>query len=525
MDRRPRGPARLTATDALAVARPRPRGDQRHRPAGRGSHRIAVAVGCVAALTAALVATATGRAEVSYAQITVRPTDDAYVSQSAPNRTYDTHILSASSINGEETVSYIKFTMPPLPRAATDVVTRLVLTRDAHQLTRLVEVSAVTDAGWTERSLTMNNAPAVGSALGTARLSQSTPQISLELTPALNGGVHSLAITSPATDGVARFRSAESGLEGPRLIVSYQLEGRLPPTLGIDELPPPPVSGLLSDTWVGAAVNERNADGSNNATIEVFNASNADIGPLAFRRSFDSRLPSSFATSAARNDAANGYRSFVSWKPPGGDFVGAAQGKYDAQVTAWAQSVPTTGIYATSFHEPENDMTGPQFVALQRHLYTVVKAANPSIQWGPVYMSYWWNPAAPGHYIGNPDAWWVGNDYADFTAVDTYSASRPVPLAEDAEFLGWYDYMLGTGKPMLISEYGQYAVPPGQSADPAMLALRAEVIAADAAWLSAEDTISMWLYWDAHGDQGDWRLEDTASQQAWQAAAESGRSQ
>ena len=503
---------------------PRPRARRRQRTAWRGSIRVAVAVGCAAALTAGLLATANGPAAVSYAQITVRATDDAYVSQSAPDHTFDTRSLSANSISGAETVSYLKFTMPPLPEAATDVVTQLVLNRDRHRLAGPVEVSAVTDTRWSERSLTMNNAPAVGSRLGRVTPSPSTSQVSFELSPALSDGVHSFAVTSVSTGDVARFRSSESGLEGPRLVVSYQLVGQPPPAPGPGPPPPAPGGGSLSDTWIGAAVNEPGPDGSTVATVEVFNESNADIGPLAFRRSFDSSLPSSFATSAARYDAANGYRSFVSWKPPNGDFVGAAQGRYDAQVVAWAKSVPTTGIYATSFHEPENDMTGPQFVALQRHLYTVVKAANPSINWGPVYMSYWWDPAAKSHYIGNPDAWWPGNDYADFTAVDTYSAARPVALAEDPEFLGWYEYMLGVGEPMLITEYGQYAVPPGQRADPAMLTLRAEVIAADAAWLRSEGTISMWLYWDALGDQGDWRLEDTASQQAWQAVAEVGRS-
>jgi hypothetical protein len=243
---------------------------------------------------------------------------------------------------------------------------------------------------------------------------------------------------------------------------------------------------------------------------------------LVFRRSFDPSLPSSFQTSYARDDAANGYRSFVSWKPPNGDYVGAAQGRYDAQVIAWAESVPRTGVYATSFHEPENDMTGPQFVAMQRHLYTVVKAANPSIRWGPVYMAYWWDDGT-SHYVGDKDAWWPGNEYADFTAVDVYSFD-PRPLETNPEFRGWYDYMLGKGEPMLIAEYGQYVVLSGQQPDQQKLALRADYIRQDAAWLAQEGTISMWLYWDAMGGSGDdWRLNDALSQQAWRDVAESGR--
>ena len=82
-------------------------------------------------------------------------------------------------------------------------------------------------------------------------------------------------------------------------------------------------------------------------------------------------------------------------------------------------------MYATAFHEPENDLTAAEFVAFQRHVYTVVKAANPTILWGPVYMAYWWDPSKPDHYVGNPAAWWPGDRYADFVA-----SGRPV--TEDA---------------------------------------------------------------------------------------------
>ncbi len=177
-------------------------------------------------------------------------------------------------------------------------------------------------------------------------------------------------------------------------------------------------------------------------------------------------------------------RTFVSWKPPGGDFVGAAAADMQRCDHGVGEECAQDGVYATSFHEPENDMTAAQFVALQRRLYTVVKAANPTIQWGPVYMTYWWNPAAKSHYVGNPDAWWPGNEYADFTAADTYD-STPTRLEQDPEFRGWYDYMVSKGKPMLIADTTPYVVPPGGAQDPAQQARRAEVIAADAVWIPA----------------------------------------
>ncbi|MBA3523249.1 MAG: hypothetical protein H0T85_01575, partial [Geodermatophilaceae bacterium] len=51
----------------------------------------------------------------------------------------------------------------------------------------------------------------------------------------------------------------------------------------------------------------------------------------------------------------------------------------------------------------------------------------------------------------------------------------------------------------------------------------AATIRQDATWLAAQGTISMWLYWDATGAQGDWRLSDPESQQAWREVAQSGR--
>ena len=270
---------------------------------------------------------------------------------------------------------------------------------------------------------------------------------------------------------------------------------------------------------VGAQV--RDPGRADPVSTAAFVAARDELGPVTIRRSFDAELPASFAESAAGGDPDAGVRSFVSWKPPGGDFVGAARGRYDEQVQAWARSVPDTGVYATSFHEPENDMTAEQFVALQRHLYAVVKAANPDIRWGPVYMAYWWDPDAPAHYVGDPAAWWPGDDAADFAALDWYSAD-PEPMVTSPRFQHWYAAMTGTGKPLLVTEYGQYALREGEQADPAQQRARAEAIGTDAAWLADHPRFRMWVYWNGTGDQGDWRLTDDASQRAWQAVARSG---
>ena len=136
-------------------------------------------------------------------------------------------------------------------------------------------------------------------------------------------------------------------------------------------------------------------------------------------------------------------------------------------------------------------------------------------------MAYWWDDGT-SHYIGDKDAWWPGNAYADFTAVDVYS-NAGVALENHSAFRGWYDYMIGTGEEMIIAEYGQYVVPPGGTADPAKLAVAGQLIAQDAAWIARKATSRMWCYWNATGAKGDWRLSDPTTQAAWRNVSQSGQ--
>lgn len=253
----------------------------------------------------------------------------------------------------------------------------------------------------------------------------------------------------------------------------------------------------------------------------AFREADRAMGPLTMRRSFDPQLPGSFAASAAVGDEAAGLRSFVSWKPPHGDHRGAAQGHYDEQVATWARSVPRTGVFATAYHEPENDMTAADFVALHRHLYAVVKEANPTVHWGPVYMAYWWDPAQTDHYVGDPAAWWPGSDAADFAGLDWYGI-RPRPMTADPSFLHWYEAMAPTGLPLLVVEYGQYAVRPGEVSRPESERARAAAIRQDAAWIAGHAQIRGWFYWQGNGPNGDWRMRDAASLEAWREVAASG---
>lgn len=285
-------------------------------------------------------------------------------------------------------------------------------------------------------------------------------------------------------------------------------------------VPPPPTSGYAVDCLaVGAAVNLDGRPASRAQSI--FHHVDEQIGPLTMRRSFDSSLPATFARSSAAGDAAAGLHSFVSWKPPRGDFRGTIAGKYDRRIAAWARSVPHTGVYATAFHEPENNMSAAEFVAFQRHVYPIVKKANPTIHWGPVYMAYWWDPAQPQHYVGSPAAWWPGKDYADFIGLDWYGVD-PTPMTTSASFTNWYRFMAPKGLPLVLPEYGQYLRPLDRAPDPAKEQARARAIAQDATWIRSHPQFKAWLYWQGGNAEESWRLNDAASQRAWQAVADSG---
>jgi hypothetical protein len=91
-------------------------------------------------------------------------------------------------------------------------------------------------------------------------------------------------------------------------------------------------------------------------------------------------------------------------------------------------------------------------------------------------------------------------------------------MSTSASFTTWYRAMTSTGVPLLITEYGQGTAGGGSSRDLA----RARAIGKDAAWIATHPRIRMWLYWQAAGPQGDWRLRDPVSQAAWRAVAESG---
>ncbi|MGI8699805.1 MAG: hypothetical protein ACR2JU_01080 [Nocardioidaceae bacterium] len=220
--------------------------------------------------------------------------------------------------------------------------------------------------------------------------------------------------------------------------------------------------------------------------------------------------------------------SFVSAVVPNRDYSGLAAGRYDDQIIAAVRPL-SAGTRCTMNHEPENDVPAPIWVEMFRHFYTVAKSANPKVRVGPVHLTYAWRDGMVGPSGNNtdtqsPEQWDVGDAYRDFTAADTYSV-RGQPLEHDPQFRAWFDFFHEvSNKPLGIAEYGQYAVPPDGTRNADLETRRAKLIEMDAAWLSKKRRFnSMWLIWNGSGEQGNWKLQDRASIDAWQKVARRGR--
>lgn len=282
---------------------------------------------------------------------------------------------------------------------------------------------------------------------------------------------------------------------------------------------------LTSPTmWIGARVSEPDA------TQASFNSASSKFGPLRVRRSFNSHLPVDIQHTEAADDVKNHVVTFLSVRTPqissgvardGYDPVGVARGDYDKQITTLAASFPTDHTtYLTMFHEAEAWMTGPQFVAMFRHFYTKVKAANSHIKVGTVHMSYQWRPGSTT--TKDQDSWWVGSAYTDFIGVDDYNTATTTGrtnAGNDPQFQRWFNWAKTKGKPLAVVEFGRLENPKDASA-------RANELLNTETWMR-NNNFFMFLYWHGYDEpnQGgvNWGITGTASQNAMRAISSRGK--
>lgn len=151
-----------------------------------------------------------------------------------------------------------------------------------------------------------------------------------------------------------------------------------------DGVEPPPTPSNWVKPLIGII-------GSNEST---FNAIDQQIGYGTTRRTYNTTLPGSWASSNAASDVATGRLSYWSWKPNLLTFPNdiAAQNA----LSAFLDTIPAGHeCVIMAWHEPENDIeagdyTLLQWGALQDAVATIVKSKNrPEIRTGMCFMGPW----------------------------------------------------------------------------------------------------------------------------------------
>jgi len=183
--------------------------------------RALVIAAAAVAISGPISFSATAQAATTTTAVKYTPTDDAYTSSARPNLntgTYDKVV--AGRLGGDSMVTYLKFKVGNLP-AGKVTKAQVTLTRDEHHLPATVKLAKVAATGWSQSSLTYSNRPAPGTVLSTVNTTSTTTAVTFDVSSVVTGaGTYAFAVTSPATDDVARFRSAEYSTDLPKLTVT-----------------------------------------------------------------------------------------------------------------------------------------------------------------------------------------------------------------------------------------------------------------------------------------------------------------
>ncbi|GIJ46058.1 hypothetical protein Val02_29440 [Virgisporangium aliadipatigenens] len=263
-----------------------------------------------------------------------------------------------------------------------------------------------------------------------------------------------------------------------------------------------PAAPALAATFavVGATTSVGDTVGSGN-TCAGFLDERTHLGPLAVRRVFTSgaAVPTADAITCQTTHGGILWYSFKTTCTP----TAVAAGSCDTEIQNIATAMPS-GSYLTYFHEPEDDMTGVQFVNAFKRVFTVAKAVNAAVKVVPVHMAYQWRPGSTNVTNNGTGGdreiqdWIVPATHADAYGVDLYwqASTRgsepddPVGVGSDPRMLRWYGAFGGLGEPLTLTEWGI-------DDDVAPRASRGPAIRASKTWLASHGfTIVCWWQHD-----------------------------
>lgn len=260
---------------------------------------------------------------------------------------------------------------------------------------------------------------------------------------------------------------------------------------------PAPAQAALPTLAVGATTSAGDTVGSGN-TCAGFLDERTHLGNLGIRRVFASagQLPPADALNCHNTNGATLWYSFKTSCTP----LAVAAGGCDTEIQNIAAAMPA-GSYLTYNHEPENDMTGVQFVAAFQRVHLVAKAVNAAVHIVPIYMSYQWRSGSSrvtGNGTGGDNEiqdWIVPSTSVDAYGFDLYwqastrgsEPDNPVSVGSDPRMIRWYNAFAGLGKPLTLPEWGI-------DDDQGTRASRGPAIRASRTWLTSHGfrIISYW---------------------------------
>ena len=260
---------------------------------------------------------------------------------------------------------------------------------------------------------------------------------------------------------------------------------------------PVTAAALLPTLTVGATTSVMDTVGSGN-TCAGFLDERTNLGQLGIRRVFTAggAPPAADAVSCQTTHGGVLWYSFKTSCNP----TAVAVGSCDSEIRRIAGEMPA-GSYLTYYHEPEDDMTGVQFVNAFKRVYVQAKAINSAVSVVPVNMSYQWRPGSTkvtNNGTGGDREirdWIVPAGYADGYGFDLYwqASTRgsepddPVSVGNDPRMVRWYNAFGSLGRPLTLTEWGI-------DDDVGVRASRGPAIRASWAWLTSHG-FQVICYW------------------------------
>jgi hypothetical protein len=146
---------------------------------------------------------------------TLVPIADSYVNADAPTTNYG--MSTTLRVDASPVVrSYLRFTVQGLNGTVTKATLRIFANSASSSG---VVASGVSNNTWTESTINYNNAPPVGTSLGSSGPVTAGTWISIDITAYITGnGTYNLALTTPGSTAIS-LASLQSGANAPQLII------------------------------------------------------------------------------------------------------------------------------------------------------------------------------------------------------------------------------------------------------------------------------------------------------------------